>query len=275
MTNLIEAREPGAHGSLSGKTRVFFIVGDPIAQVKAPAGVTAELQKRGHDAIVVPIHVTAAEVDAFIRTAATLKNVDGVFATVPHKHAAYRHCATATPRAAFDASTNLLRRDARGGWHGDMSDGAGFVAALRAAGFEPRGKRAVQAGVGGAGGAIAYSLLEAGVSALAVHDTNTARRRAILAKLNEVFPGRASEGSSHPDGFDLVVNATPAGMRPDDPLPFLTEGLSRHVFVGDVITVPEVTPLLAAARRAGCRTTTGVDMFNASLAVMVDFMTGR
>jgi shikimate dehydrogenase len=45
--------------SLSGSTRVFFIVGDPIAQVKAPSGVTMELLKRGHDAVVVPIHVGA------------------------------------------------------------------------------------------------------------------------------------------------------------------------------------------------------------------------
>ena len=261
--------------SLSGKTRVFFVVGDPIAQVQAPAGVTAELQKRGHDAIVVPIHVAAPEIDGFLRAAATLQNVDGIFATVPHKHAAYRHCATATARAAFDASANLLRRTPGGGWHGDMSDGAGFVAALRHAGFEPQGKRALQAGAGGAGGAIAYSLLEAGVSALALHDTDPARRQSVLAKLSQMFPGKAREGSQSPDGFDLVVNATPAGMRPDDPLPFRTDGLDRHMFVGDVITSPEVTPLLAAARRAGCGTTTGVDMFNAALALMVDFMTGR
>jgi shikimate dehydrogenase len=261
--------------SLSGKTRVFFIVGDPIAQVRAPAGVTAELARRGHDALVVPIHVAASEVDAFLRAAATLKNVDGVFATVPHKHAAFRHCSTTTSRAAFDSSANLLRRNPQGGWHGDMSDGAGFVAALRQAGLDLRGKRAVQAGVGGAGGAIAYSLLEAGVAVLAVHDTDGPRQQSVIAKLNQVFPGRATEGSTNPEGFDLVVNATPAGMRPHDPLPFRTDTLDRRAFVGDVITWPEVTPLLAAARQAGCATTTGVDMFNASLAVMVDFMTGQ
>jgi shikimate dehydrogenase len=260
---------------LSGSTRVFFIVGDPIAQVKAPSGVTTELLKRGHDAVVVPIHVAPAEVDAFLRAAAMAKNVDGVFATVPHKPAAFRHCSTTTPRAVFTSSANLLRRQARGGWHGDMCDGAGFVAGLRNTGFEPRGKRALQAGAGGAGAAIAYSLLEAGVSMLAVRDTDLARQRGILAKLNEAFPGRAIEGSMNPEGFDLIVNATPAGMRADDPLPFQTEPLDGHVFVGDVITSPEVTPLLAAARRAGCDTMTGVDMFNASLPLMVDFMTGH
>ncbi|HSN39568.1 MAG TPA: shikimate dehydrogenase, partial [Burkholderiales bacterium] len=58
-------------------------------------------------------------------------------------------------------------------------------------------------------------------------------------------------------------------------LPFDTGGLRPAMFVADVITSPEVTPLLAAARRAGCRTTTGIDMFDASVAVMADFMTGR
>src|SRR2546426_1210576 len=219
-------------GSLSGKTRVFFIVGDPIAQVQAPSGVTAELHRRGHDAIVVPIQVAASEVDAFLRVATNLKNVDGIFATVPHKQAAYRHCSSTTPRAAFTSSANLLRRDATGGWHGDMSDGAGFIAALRNAGFEPRGKRVSQAGVGGAGAAIAYSLLEAGVSVLALHDQDPARQHAVLAKLNEAFPGKAITGSMDPDGFDLIANATPAGMRPDDPLPFRAETLDRRAFVG-------------------------------------------
>jgi shikimate dehydrogenase len=260
---------------LSGSTRVFFIVGDPIAQVKAPAGATAELQKRGHDAVVVPIHVTASEIDAFLRAAGSLKNVDGVFATVPHKHVAYRHCATATPRAAFAASANLLRRQADGRWHGDMSDGAAFVGALRAAGFDLHGKRALQAGAGGAGAPIAYAILEAGASRLALHDADAARQQSVIAKLNAVFPGRATAGSASAEGFDLVVNATPAGMRPHDPLPFRTDTLDRRAFVGDVITLPEVTPLLAAARRVGCATTTGVDMFNASVAVMIDFMTGR
>ena len=78
-------------------------------------------------------------------------------------------------------------------------------------------------------------------------------------------------GSADPTGFDLIVNATPAGMRNNDDLPVQVDRLRPTMFVGDVVTVPEVTPLLDAARRVGCRTSTGVDMFNAELDLQLDF----
>ena len=93
----------------------------------------------------------------------------------------------------------------------------------------------------------------------------------MLDKLCRAFPGMADAGSRSPVGFDLVVNATPAGMRAGDQPPLRLEDLSTGRFVADVITVPEVTPLLMAARAAGCRTQTGVGMFLATLELMVDF----
>lgn len=258
--------------SLSGKTRVFFVIGDPIAQVKAPGGVTQELRARGQDAVVVPAQVGAADVERFLQAASLLKNLDGIFATVPHKFAAYRHCATTTERAHFLRSVNLLRRNPDGSWHGDMSDGGGFVAALANAGYDPKGKRALQVGGGGAGSAIAHALLQAGVSELALHDVDTDRLARLIKNLNSP---KVRPGSPDPSGFDLIVNATPVGMRPQDPLPVDASKLKPAMFVGDVITAPEVTPLLAAARRLGCATCTGVDMFRAQLGLMVDFMTHK
>ena len=79
-------------------------------------------------------------------------------------------------------------------------------------------------------------------------------------------------GSSDPDGFDLVANATPAGMKPGDPLPVDVAKLMPTTFVGCVITVPAVSPLVAAARRLGCPTSTGTDMYNALQSTMVDFL---
>ena len=62
------------------------------------------------------------------------------------------------------------------------------------------------------------------------------------------------------------------GMRAGEPLPLDVDALDAAMFVGDVITHPEVTPLLAAARAAGCNTQTGVDMFRAVLVLMVAFV---
>jgi len=257
---------------LSGATRVVAIVGDPIRQVKSPAGVTGALVARGRNAVVVPMHVAPADLDAFLDGVQRAQNFDGVIVTVPHKFAAYRHCATATPRAHFVGAVNTLRRNSDGGWHGDQLDGEGFVNGIRAAGCIPAGQRALLAGAGGAGSAIALALLEAGVAALAIHDDDVARRDALVTRLRTRHGDKVTMGTADPAGFTLIVNATPAGMQPGDALPVRAEHLVRTMFVGDVITAPAVTPLLEAARAAGCATQVGGGMFAAVAALIVEFL---
>lgn len=258
---------------LSGATRLYVIIGDPIAQVKAPAGITASFAARGHDAVLVPVQVAAADVVACVAGLSLASNLDGIVVTVPHKFTACGLCASLTERARFLGSVNVMRRGPQG-WHGDMLDGLGFVGAIEAAGFVPQGKRALQIGAGGAGTAIALALLEADLAHLSLHDSDTARRDALITRLAARFGTRVGPGSADPTGYDLAVNATPAGMRAGDPLPLMAERLSPMTFVGDVITVPEATPLLAAARARGCPTSTGVAMFDAAREAMVDFLLG-
>ena len=258
-----------------GATRLYLIIGDPIAQVKAPGGVSRAFAARGRNALLLPAHVPPDALDAFLSGADGMRNLDGLVATVPHKFAAFRHCATATERARFTGSANILRRNADRSWHGDMTDGLGLVGALRAAGFDPAGRRALLVGAGGAGSAIALALVEAGVLSLAVHDADAARRDGLLRNLAERGGAEVRAGSPDPAGFDLVVNATPAGMRPGDALPVLAERLEGRMFVADVITAPEVTPLLEAARALGCGTQTGVGMFTAQVELMTNFLLGE
>ena len=111
----------------SGATRLYVIIGDPIAQVKAPSGLTRELTRRGKDWIVVPLQLTPADVGAGIPVLSRAGNVDGLIATVPHKFALASHCATLSERARFLGAANVARRNADGSWHGDMLDGEGFA----------------------------------------------------------------------------------------------------------------------------------------------------
>ncbi len=258
--------------ALSGKTRLFVIVGDPIAQVKAPGGMTAGFAERGADAVLVPVHVSTEDLTEFLAIADRLKNLDGIIATVPHKFACAGHCATTSDRARFIGAVNIMRRRADGGWHGDMVDGLGFVGAVKAKGFDLAGKRALLVGAGGAGSAIAHGLLSAGVRELCVHDADHKSRDALIARLNTLGADRAGVGSSDPSGFDLVCNATPAGMKEGDPLPLDVASLAPTTFVGCVITVPAVSPLIAAARARGCRTSTGTEMYQALQGAMLDFL---
>ena len=86
---------------LNGETRLFIIVGDPIAQVKSPAAVTRAMNALGHNCVVVPVHVSREDFDRFMAGAGLIRNLDGIIATVPHKFAAYAHCATASARSHF------------------------------------------------------------------------------------------------------------------------------------------------------------------------------
>ena len=256
----------------SGATRVHFIVGDPIAQVKSPFGVTQAFEQAGRDAICVPAHVRTAELSQWLDGVSKSQNVDGIIVTVPHKFACFDLCATTSDRATFLQAVNTLRRNADGSWHGDMFDGMGYVQALQAKGCEPQGQRALLVGAGGAGSAIAYSLMTAGVKELAVHDADVVRRDALVARLARLGLGKVSAGSRDPTGFDIAINATPIGMKDGDPHPIDSTRFTAQQFVGCVITAPAVPPMIAAARAKGCNTMTGADMFARVRDLMVQFL---
>ncbi len=260
--------------NLSGATRIYVIVGDPIAQVRAPAGVTGAFAARGYDGMLIPVQVAPGDLPDYLAVAARLKNLDGIVATIPHKFACYEACASATDRAHFLRTVNLMRRQADGGWHGDMVDGIGFVGAVRSKGVDPTGKRALLVGAGGAGSAIALALVEAGVSEIAIHDADPRRRDDLIARLNTLGKSRARPGSTDPSGFEIVANATPAGMAEGDPLPVDVARLAPPTYCGCVITKPEVSPFIAAARKIGCVTATGTDMYLQQQDIIADFFLG-
>ena len=259
---------------LNGATRVHFIVGDPIAQVKSPAGVSRAFHERGHNAYVMPVHVAPAALAAWLAGTSVAQNVDGIIVTVPHKFASFDLCATTSDRAAFLHAVNTLRRNADGTWHGDMFDGLGFVSAMQDNGCDPAGKKALLVGAGGAGSAIAHALVMAGVSQLAIHDEDTTRPTTLVDRLSTLGYCPVTHGTADPTGFDVVVNATPVGMQASDPFPLDVSKITPAMFVGCVITVPAVTPLIAAARAKGCATMTGTHMFGRVRDLMVDFLVG-
>ena len=201
-----------------------------------------------------------------------MQNVDGIIVTVPHKFASFDLCATASERAAFLKTVNTMRRNADGSWHGDMFDGLGFVEAMRDHGREPKGKRALLVGAGGAGSAIAHALVLSEVATLAIYDESEARRTTLIDRLNGLNIANVIHGSNDPTGYDIVVNATPMGMKEGDPLPVDPAKLTADMFVGCVITAPAISPLIAAARAQGCATSTGTDMFGRVRDLMVDFL---
>ncbi len=259
---------------LDGTTRFSVIIGTPIAQVRSPGGITRVFQARGLNALVVPMEVAPADVGGLVGALAKVPNLDGIVVTVPHKPAAFACCADMSERARFLGAVNVMRRRLAGDFAGDHVDGESLLAALRSSGFDPAGSRALLLGAGGAGSAIGLALLEAETRFLAIVDTDMTRRDQLVARLSARFPGRCATGAPEPRGFDLVVNATPAGMRPGDAPPLDVSLLSSGMTVADAVTPPGISALIAGARSAGCKTVTGQEMFDAGVGLLADFLLG-
>jgi shikimate 5-dehydrogenase len=257
---------------LSGETRLYPIIGDPIRFVESPQRLTATFTERGHNGICVPLQVPDGDLAVVMAGLARTPNVEGVLVTMPHKRLAFDYCATSSERARILGVVSVMRRNPEGTWHGDMLDGLAFVKAQKDGGAQPTGARVLLIGAGGAGSAIAIALLEAGVRDLVIHDEDDARSTGLVELLAGFGDGRISAGGPDPLGCDMVCNATPMGMADDDPLPIDPDALTSSMFVGDVIAGHGMTPLVKAAKAAGCRTASGGEMVEAVQELMVAFM---
>jgi shikimate dehydrogenase len=257
---------------LSGATRLFPIIGDPVRYVESPMRLTRTFTERGYNGICVPMQVPADDLDTVMAGLTAARNVDGILVTMPHKFTAFAHCATSSERARMLGVVSVVRRNPDRSWDGDMLDGLAFVKAQQDHGAQPDGARVLLLGAGGAGSAIAIALLQAGVGELIIHDADASRAATLLRLLTDLGPGRVSAGAPDPTGCDMVCNATPMGMEDGDPLPVDPALLTASMFVGDVIAGHGVTPLLQAAEAAGCQTANGAHMVEAAQDVMADFM---
>ncbi|MBK4998164.1 shikimate dehydrogenase [Pseudomonas sp. S31] len=259
--------------AITGHTRLFAIVADPIHHVKTPQEINALMAVRGDDRVMVPLHIGPEQLAEAVQGLRALRNLDGFVVTVPHKGAMLPLCDSVSPAAALVGAVNVVRRQADGRLHGDMLDGLGFVAGLRRAAIEPAGKSVYLAGAGGAAQAIAFALAEAGVARLTIANRTRAKAQGLVERLAGLFPAVTfAVGSADPSAHDLVVNATSMGLREDDDYPCDVQRLGREQIVAEIIMQPEHTPLLVAAAERGCRVHLGRPMLQCQVELMAAAM---
>ena len=255
---------------ITGKTALAVMLGHPVGQVRTPAAFNAWAEGAGVDAAMVTLDVPPEALRATLAALAGWENCLGAVVTYPHKQDVLAALETATDEVRVAGAANVIRRAADGGLHGGMTDGLGFVAALRARGMDPRGADARLVGAGGAGSAIALALLDAGVGLLVIDDIDTGRRAALIARLAAARPG-SRVAVADPPGFTpaLVVNATPLGMAGDLRHPYPLDRLPPGCHVADIVPSPAETPWLTEARRRGHPIQTGPEMVACQLPAVV------
>jgi shikimate dehydrogenase len=261
---------PNAH--VQGDTRIFAIVGDPVAQARSPLVFNELFLRHGVNAVLIPLHVPAAELDTVMHGLLQIPNLGGLVVTVPHKIRLLEFVDEVLPIAARVGAINCMARAADGRWRGEMYDGEGFVAGLRGRGRDPRGWKVFQAGAGGAGRAVAHALASAGVARLDLADLAEDRAADLLADLARHYPGTIFRlARDAPADSDMVINATPCGMAAADPLPFALGHLGPRTLVADLIMKPERTALLQRAEARGLATHLGRHLLESQAEIIARF----
>jgi shikimate dehydrogenase len=257
---------------ITGHTEIIAHIGYPTHSFKAPMIYNPYFDSANIDAVVVPMGCKAEDYPVFLKSVFTLANIRGALITMPHKVTTVGLLDEVSAAVKVAGACNAVKRLPDGRLVGDMFDGEGFVRGVLRKGLTLQGARVLVVGSGGVGCAIAASLAGAGIAAITLYDVNATSAQALGARLKEHHPHiNVQTGSNDPQGYDLVVNATPMGMNPGDPLPIDMDRVSSNTFIGEVVMKTEITPFLAAARAKGCATQVGTDMLFEQIPAYLEF----
>ncbi len=257
---------------IRGTTSLIAHIGYPTHNFKSPMIYNPYFEQEGIDAVLVPMSCQPEHFPNLLRTVFTLDNVIGAVITMPHKVSVVGLLDEVSPAVRIAGSCNAVRKLPDGRLFGDMFDGEGFVRGIMRAGFSVDGARALVVGSGGVGSAIAASLAAAGASRLGLFDSRRDSASALAARIDAEYPALVEGTTSNdPAGWDIVVNATPLGMEPDDELPFDPSRLSADSFVCDVVNSATPSRLLALAAERGARTQGGSEMLYEQIPVYFSF----
>lgn len=236
-------------------TRVVGVIGDPVEHSLSPVIHNAAFEALGLDWVYLAFRVPRGEATGALGAVRVL-GLAGLNITVPHKADTAAACDELTPVAARLRSVNTVVRRDDGSLLGDSTDGQGFLRAIADEGVDPAGRRALVLGAGGAARAVVLALVGAGATV-----TVAARRReaAEEAAFLGATPAGLDDATELLAGHDLVVNATPLGLRGEPP-PFDPGALAGEQVVADLVYRAGGTPLVRAARERGARAFDGVGM---------------
>lgn len=253
--------------NIQGNTDVYLIPGDPVEQVKAPEVFNLIFRTLGINAVLVPVHVAAGDIESFVRTAFLAKNIKGMFLAIPHKSLVMGLLSKCNDYGRVAGAVNGIRRNADGSLEGGLFDGKGLVSALDYFEIAYAGKRVLVLGAGGGASAIAASLAIAGRQApshIALFDPVPGKATAVASHIAGAAEAKGTSVtaaiSNDPFGYDVVINASPLGLNTSDPFPCDVSRLAPHAAVIDILMKNQPTPFVQAVRARNLVAQPGFEM---------------
>jgi len=280
---------------ISATTRYCAVYGHPVRHSASPAMQNAGLVSLALNWRYLAFDVNPGNLRDAINGAKAM-NFIGLNLTVPHKLLAVDMVDALDESALKWGAVNTIRfegRDSTGAWqpmrefgepsseiraHGFNTDADAIVQALQEdLGAQLAGARVLLLGAGGAGRTAALRLASEKVKELFLINRTPAKAEAIGREIQEHWPAIKVTLDYPTEPVDLVLNATSAGLREGDPLPFDLSrfSLERAASVYDMIYRPAETPLLKRAKAAGCRAANGLGMLLYQGAKALELWTGQ
>ena len=254
--------------NIHGTTKIAGLIGHPIEHSVSFEMHNAAYDKAKLDFAYIPLNVTAQDLEKALIGVRSYRFA-GVNVTIPHKENIIAYLDETTKISRIIGSVNtVLNQDGR--LIGYNTDGPGFIDSLKAdCNFDPKGKRAVIIGAGGASRAVSIMLAKEGVRNLIIADIQYEKAKNLCEYINSHFeiapyacPVDSNELKISIESSDLIVNATPIGMFPnvkDCPIPKDFK-LPTTALVYDLVYNPEETELLKLAKKCGAKTQNGIGM---------------
>lgn len=252
---------------LDQATRIFAVAGNPVAHSLSPLMHNAAFRRESVNAVLLPLKPRT--IDDLLTVVREIP-LAGVAVTMPFKQDVLPHLANMDPLTAKIGACNTLRTGADGKLYGFNTDVAGIIRPLERR-MRLSGTRVAVLGAGGAARAAVFALVDQGAEVYVVnrtHESAVALARKAKAKSlkHEAF------AKQH---FDVLINATPCGMKESKAAMPIAAGELNAGLVFDMVYNPLETPLLKLARSRGIPTISGLEMFVQQGARQFEIWTGK
>ena len=256
---------------ITGHTKLTGLFGSPVSHSISPQMHNEAFKQLGLDYVYLAFDVKEDDMKQAVEGFRTL-NVRGYNVTMPNKNIMATLCDKLSPAAEIIGAVNTVVND-DGVLTGHITDGTGYMRALKAEGHDITGKKMTMLGAGGAATAIIVQAALDGVSEISIFSRRSkfyGRAEKLVAELNErtscklkLFDFEDESILSREIGESAILtNGTSVGMVPNTDASIITDISMFHkdLIVSDVIYNPRETRLLELAKKAGCPAYNGLGM---------------
>lgn len=253
-----------------GTTKIVGVIGYPIKHTYSPIMMNAAFEHLGLDYVYLPFQVKPEKLKEAIFGLVAL-GIKGVNVTIPHKETVIPFLDTISDEAKLIGAVNTIKVEEDGSLSGYNTDGIGFIEALeQELSYSICGTEIFVLGAGGASRAVSVMLALKGAKKVYISDIIPEKAIKLVEDINTKIKPVAefiqadfsltSKMSETIKKVDLLVNATPIGMNPEDPCLFSEEVFHPRLKIFDLVYNPAETKLIKVAKEKGCSATNGIGM---------------